>query len=76
MHDAIEAARKSTLKRTSISKNNRKFLPRNSRINSAAFPESALPRGISWNFTDRPGALREAAASHIGEIFFYFFIYI
>jgi hypothetical protein len=75
LHDAIEAARKSTLKRTSISKNNRKFLPRNSRINSAAFPESALPREFHGTLRIGPELYGKRLLAASAK-YFLFFIYV
>ncbi|WP_143748069.1 hypothetical protein [Burkholderia sp. JKS000303] len=72
MHDAIEAVRKSTLKRTSISKNNRKFLPRYSGIKSAGFPESSANREVFEIFTDSGNPLQAGDPGCIAELFFIF----
>ncbi|WP_175689164.1 hypothetical protein [Burkholderia anthina] len=72
MHDAIEAVRKSTLKRTSISKNNRKFLPRHSGIKSAGFPEPGVNREFFEIFTDSANPLQAVVPGRIAELFFIF----
>ncbi|WP_175883607.1 hypothetical protein [Burkholderia sp. BCC0044] len=72
MHDAIEATRKFILKRTSISKNNRKFLPRSFLIKSAGFPESVGNGDFFGVFTLSARPLRAGTPGRFAELFFIF----
>jgi len=72
LHDAIEATRKSLLKRSSISKNNRKFLPRHFRIKSARFPESIVNRDFFENFTVPMNPFQDGAPARFVGLFFIF----
>ncbi|WP_152603349.1 MULTISPECIES: hypothetical protein [Burkholderia] len=72
MHDAIEAARKFRLKRTSISKNNRKFLPFLFLINSAGFPEKIPIGEFSGSLTISSSPLPAVMSDSPSELFFYF----
>ncbi|HHT8899760.1 TPA: hypothetical protein ACT5CR_006514 [Burkholderia cenocepacia] len=72
MHDAIEATRKFPLKRTSISKNNRKFLPRSFLIKSAGFPESGGNGDFFRLVTLAVHPLRAGTSGRRPELFFIF----
>ncbi|MBR7981884.1 hypothetical protein [Burkholderia cenocepacia] len=72
MHDVIEATRKFILKRTSISKNNRKFLPRSFLIKSAGFPECGGNGDFFGRFTLSARPLRAGMPGRRPELFFTF----
>ncbi|WP_321857602.1 hypothetical protein [Burkholderia cenocepacia] len=72
MHDAIEATRKFLLKRTSISKNNRKFLPRSFLIKSAGFPEFGGNGDFFGSFTPSAPPLLAVMCGRHPELFFIF----
>ncbi|WP_321955694.1 hypothetical protein [Burkholderia cenocepacia] len=72
MHDAIEATRKFILKRTSISKNNRKFLLRSFLIKSAGFPEWAGNGDFFGVVTPSAHPLRAVTSGRRPELFFTF----
>ncbi|WP_196319637.1 hypothetical protein [Burkholderia cepacia] len=74
MHDAIEATRKFLLKRTSISKNNRKILPRYFLIKAARFPELFRIWKFFGIFTISAHPLRAVIPGRIAELFFIFLL--